>query len=390
MRDLILQNPATVNGNPTLVDGALTDGNQALSLNGTTQTVTVADSVSDSLAVAASVSGGMAVECFVKLAAYPTVTGAIITKPGSYALTVDPAGKAQFILGSADGLVPTLVVTSNTTLALNTWHHIVGVYNGDYTGPTVFGRNTPGTSGTGVLGDYRAGALTGSNNLQVSRFQAQEQGALTSLVMRLSIESSAPYSQDIAAVIYEDDAGSPGDKVGQSAGQLLAPTTLGGSIPLTNQGSIWWEFPVEAAVYAGFYWLGFAGGALHTSNTTVLVCGANATGGTRRGRNSVVSASDSGPASQEVADPFGTPTLSDSLNLDVYANYTATGRKGDEGRANLYINGRLDQFATHTHGVADSTDPITMASGLALQLDEVSIWDRKLSAVEVAAHYASR
>jgi hypothetical protein len=384
----MLQNPATVTGTPTLVAGALTDGNQALQFNGTTQSVTVPDSVSSSLTVADGVTGGMAVELWVRFTSYPSINQYIIQKSNSYGLYIGPDGKLRWLLVNGANSV---TVTSNQTVSLNAWHQVVGVYNGDYSGTPQLGRTTAGSTLLGLQGDYRAGNLTGANNLEVSRFQAQENGRVSSIAMRLAIDPGAPYSQDCAAVMYGDLAGEPDEKISQSDGQLLVSSSLGGPIPLSNASSVWWVFPAEGNIYQGsFYWLGYAGGALHTSDFTVLVIGATTTGGSLRGKNSVVSESNAGPASQSVDDPFGTAALSNTTILDVYANYTPTSRTGAEGRALLYVDGALDNFASYTRGVADTANATVMAQNLAVQLDDVSIWNRKLTGEEVATHYASR
>jgi len=385
MRDVMLRNPATVTG-ATLVAGNLTDGNQAVTLSGS-GTFVVPDSVSSSLAVADGVAGGMAMVGWFKVAALPSSTQTILGKAGSYELKLTAAGKLTWTLTGAT----TATVTSNTSIATNRWYMVAGVYNGDYSGVPQLGQTTAGATLIGLAGDYRAGALTGNNNLQVSQFLAQENGHVSELVMRLAIDSGAPYSQDVAAVIYRDTAGAPGEKLAQSDGQFLVSTSLGGPIPLSNVGSVWWTFPLEASLYRGSnYWLGFAGGALHTSDTTVLVIGATTTGGQLRGKNSVVSEDGDGPASQSVDDPFGTPALTNTTKLDVYANYTPTSRTGNEGQAVLYVDGVLDNSVSYTSGIADSTNNLQHPTTLAVTLDDWMIFNRRLTAEEVAMLYASR
>lgn len=383
----MLQNPATVT-NATLVTGNLTDSNQAVSLT-SSGVFDVPDSATSSLAVADQIAGGLTMVGSFKVSALPGSTQTILGKVGSYELKLTPAGRLEWTLTNG---TDTVTVTSSTTIVTGRWYMVAAVYNGDYSGIPQFGRTTVGSSVTALPGDYRGGVLTGDNNVQVSRHQVQETGRLDSLVMRVAIYRDAPYSQDVAAVVYGDTASLPSNTVAQSDGQLLISTTQGGPIPLAIGGaSVWWTFPLTGTIYRSqYYWLGFAGGALHTADTPVLLIGATTTGGLLKGRNSVVSEDSDGPASSAATDPFGTPTLSNTTILDVYANYTPTSRTGDEGRAIIYIDGAVDNYASYSHGIADTTANLQHPAGLAVFLDDWMIFDRKLTAEEVAVLYASR
>ncbi len=393
INDLLRHNPGLVSGGGAVTtDGATTDGDEAMRFTGT-QLITVADSVSSSLAVGDGVSGGATLECWVRFSAFPASQKHIVWKSGAYALDVTADGHVVWTVTNGAN---TVTVTSASTLSLNTWTQLTGVYNGGYLGTTQFGKTSVGATGTSLFGDYSAGALTTASNMTVGRFPAPERGLVTSLVADLSIEQSNPYGQDCAAVMYADEGGMPGAKMAQSPGQYLVSTTFGGPIPLNKpslapNNRIWWTFPLEATVYRGlYYWLGLVGGALHTSGTTVLLVGCDATGGTRYLKNAAVSSSSAGPADQGVDDPFGAPASTDAKSLAVYVNYTATGRTGAEQKALLYMDGLLDASGSYGHGVADTPAATLFADTLALDLDDVAIYAYALTPAQIAVHYASR
>jgi len=333
----------------------------------------------------------MTIAGWVRVTSWPASLKNLLAKSGSYGVAMTTAGKIELTFANGANSV---TLDSLAVLQTNVWYHVACVYNGGYLGPPKFGKTVAGAGGIGIPGDYRAGAAQGSaNNLQVCRFQALERGQVTQLSLRLSIEASAPYAQDVAAVAYADAAGpAPGAKLAQSDGQYLVSTTFGGPIPLNNVGSVWVVFPVDFLIAQGiYYWLGFAGGAIHASDTTVLIISDDATGGTRKIKHSQVSVGATGPASQAVADPFGTAASSDAVNFDVFADYTPTGRTGAEQLALIYINGALDNSTSYGHGIADSANALQHASGdAACDLKDWMIWDRPLAPNEIARLYACR
>jgi hypothetical protein len=358
----------------TLVAGATTDGDQATLFNGTTDVGTVPDSPS------LSVTSSMALECFVKFPSFPGSTKKIAGKDGSYQLQVNSAGK---VLWKLDNGANTVTVTSAATLALNTWYHVVGVWNNDYTGATQIGKTTTGATTTALPPDYIGGSTSGYENLKVARTQIFEKGRLDIVFADIIRFSANPYSQWEAAVVYADSAGEPGDLLAQSAGQLL-----GANVATRT----WVQFPVSVVLYPGFCWLGVVGGTALTgaSEYPVLLVGQDTTGGTHRSKNSVVSETSGWTIGSDAVDPFGATTTSNSVNLAVYGAYTPLARTGDEGHAVLYINGLEDATAAYTGGVADTVNPFEVAPGLAVAVDEVSVWNKKLSPLQTAMHYNAR
>ncbi len=371
MKDVQHLNPGTMTGTPTLTTGALTDSTQGLTFNGTTNLLTIPDSASDSLTVADGASGGMALELFIKFAAIPGSTKDIAVKTGSYSLQINSSGKLLWTLTNGGN---TVTVTSATTIATNTWYHIVGVYNGDYTGTTIFGNQSSGSALLSLPADYHMGSGTPSNlNLQVGKFTALEKGSITSILVDMKRVKDATLPQNLRAVVFgPSGASTPGEFLGASdSARYTSPDPSRAFI----------SFPTDGiAFYAGAVWLGvFSGGS--DGNSSQLELGHETTGGTRAWK------SDSYP---DPATPFGTPTGTDAKNFAMYANYTATGRTGDEGFALLYINGVLDASTAYAHGIADTANNLVFASNAAVSIDEASIWNKKLTPVQVATHYAAR
>ncbi len=377
----MLQNPATVTGG-TLVAGNLTDGNQALSLS-SSGVIDVPDSASSSLVVADGVAGGLSMNCWFKVAALPSSTQTIMGKAGSYELKLTPAGKLQWILTGA----ATATVTSNVSIALNRWYMVTGVYNGDYSGTPTFGLTTPGASLLSTPGDYSAGALTGNNNLIVAQKTIQEHGHITEVVVDMKRYFDSPAYGNAAAAVYRIAGGVPTDLVDQSPGQRV------GGPDSTRH---WFTFPVDASVYRGTVGLGMVFGAHLSADSIVMTTGFNLTGGQTWAKNAVVTDTDTNTIGSDSPDPFGTPGtitqngLQTVYDMAIYANYTPTARTGSEGQAVLYVDGVLDNSTAYTRGIADSANNLQHPAGLAVSLDEWMIFDRKLTAEEIAILYASR
>lgn len=377
MNDEKHQNYGTMTGTPTLVAGATSDGDQALSFDGSTNSMSVADSASDSLAVADGGAGGMALVCFVKFSAIPGVTKDIIAKAGSYTLSINSAGK---LVWKVENGANSVTVTGSQVLQTGVWYHVACVYNGDFTGTPQFGYSTQGSVQLAMPGDFFKGAATSATtyNLQVCKFQALERGALTAVVMDLQRGGDAALGEYIRAVVFQDVAGAPGAKVAQSADQRI----LGISYPRQ-----WVTFPLTGPIYALPYHLGYEAG----ESSGIAGIGSEPTGGNRTFRRDQRSsdAGDSHPVGDTV-DPFGTPGGTDAVKLSVYATYTPTGRTGDEGKALIYVNGQLDNSAAYAHGIADSANPVLFASATQVQIDEPAIFNRKLTQQEIAYLYSSR
>lgn len=361
----------------SLVAGALTDGNQALRLGGTATWI-VQDTTSSSLAVADGAAGGAAITGWMSAPAAPAAgTQTVIGKTGSYELHMTSGSHLQFTL--SNGGAGTTTIVSNATITPSNWYHVGGVYNGDYTGTPIFGNQGTGSSQFAVPYDMRMGVATGQNNLQVCKYTIPEKGQITSLVMDLQRYYDSTGPEYVAAVIYTDNDGAPDQLVAQSSPQLLS-----------NGSRQWVTFPVAGAVYPGAVWLGFIGGAIFGSDVTSMLLGYEGSGGTRRCRNNPVSDGSqnfTGTADSSFGTTYG---LADSVRLSLYANYTPTGRTGAEGKALLYINGQLDSSGTYAHGIADTANNLQHPTGFAVDLDDWAIFNKKLTAVQIARHYSSR
>jgi Concanavalin A-like lectin/glucanases superfamily len=372
VKDVLHQNYPTTTGTPSLLTGsaaALTDGNAALRLS-STDTWVVTDSASSSLAVADAAAGGAAMTGWFSLPSLPGSTQTILGKVGSYELKVTSAGKLQWIITNGANSV---TVTSTATISTGTWYHFAGVYNGDYTGATIFGNQSSGSTTLSMPADYHMGAPQASNlNLQACKFTALEKGVVTSVVIDLRRAPDATLYQNVKAVVYgPGTASNPGAYRGASDGFRFDPTTL---VP----GFI--SFPTSAPFYAGDVWLGWTCGGSN-GNSGQLEIGTESSGGARAAR----AASYADPPY-----PYGTATTTDAKKFAIYANYTATGRTGDEGNALIYLNGVQDAISAYAHGIADTANNLQHPAGVAVDLDDWAIWNKKLTAVQVATHYAAR
>lgn len=384
MRDELHQNHGTMTGTPTLVAGALReDGNQALQFDGSTNRLTIPDSASSSLAIADGGAGGMALGLFLKLTATPGSTKKVVRKQGSYALDVTAARTLQWSLANG---AQNVTVTSAAALTVGTWYHVVCVYNGDYTGATVFGNQTQGSSQATTPGDRLWYDPAPSNqNLRVSQETILEKGRITSVVIDLARNPNVGANQWLAAVVYQDDGslptGLPGAKLAQSASQLIGNV---GAYYLPARA--WVTFPVDCVVYPGKVWLGFVGG----NASDRLLIGQEGSGGKRAWRHADVSDSSTYALTGSAPDSFAAPTATDTGRYSNYANYTPLARTGEEGHALIYINGVEDARSAYTRGIADSTSDTVFAEDCACQIDEPAIYNKKLTAVQVATHYAAR
>ncbi len=378
----MLRNPATVTG-ATLIAGNLTDGSQAITLSNV-GTFDVPDSASSSLTIADGVSGGMTMNGWFKVAALPSSTQTIIGKVGSYELKLTAAGKLTWTLTGAD----TATVTSNVSIALNRWYMVTGVYNGDYSGSPIFGTTVPGASLISTPGDNRAGADTGYNNLIVAQKTIQEHGHITEVVVDMKRYFDSPAYGNAAAVVYRIAGGVPTDLLDQSPG-----VRVGGPSDSTRH---WYTFPVDASVYHGVVGLGMVFGAHMSADFIVMTTGFNLSGGQTWAKNADVTDTDTFAIGSDSPDPFGTPGtitqngLQTVYDMAIYANYTPTARTGDEGKAVLYVDGVLDNSTAYSRGIADSANNLQHPAGLAVSLKDWMIFDRKLTAEEVAILFASQ
>ncbi len=356
------RNPVTVNGTPSLATGLLTvDQDQALTFNGTTNSATAPDSAS------LSQTGSMSLEALIKLPSIPGTTKDLVAKSNSYALQVSSAGKLLWHLDSGGG---TVTVTSATTIASGTAYHVVGVYNGEYAGATTSGHTTLGTTTTPILGDYYQGSPSGHSNKMATKVSLLERGLITSVVMDVVRTPDSTLDEYVRAHVYTGGTAATATKVGESADVALSTSSL--------PARAWTTFPLAAIAEPGDYWIGPAGG----ESSQAFSIGCEASGGTTVYKNDLLS--------DDLSDPFGTPGSSDAKVMAVYMNYTPIARTGLEGKALLYVNGTLDASSAYTSGIANNGTALNFGTAVAVTLDEVSIWDRALSPVEIATHYTAR
>jgi hypothetical protein len=144
----------------------------------------------------------------------------------------------------------------------------------------------------------------------------------------------------------------------------------------------WVNFPLTPAVVpAGTYHIGYVAdtvaGAL---NKAPLVVGRDTSGGLVSQRPDSVS----GPS-----DPFGDVLASNTGTLAAYCDYTAIARTGFEGKIVMYIDGARNTSTAYTAGIADTANALEVCPSLAAQVDELSIWNKPLSSVQVATHYTA-
>lgn len=351
------QNPLTVTGTPTLVTGGLTvDTNQALQFNGTTNSAAVTDSAS------LSITNSLSVELFVRVTALPGTTKDIVRKTGSYAVQMDSSGHILFALNGS------VIATSSVTLTTNRWYHVVCVYNNEYAGPQQFGKWTAGSQQTQVDDDN-------GQNKAVGKFTLAEAALLDDVNVSLQYNDEI-WPVQMNAVVYADNAGAPAALVTQSGVAELNPPNPQWRTPT------WVNFPLTRVVApAGSYHIGFIAdtqsGPLPKAPLTV---GSEATGGTTSRRaDSVGSPSN----------PFGTVTSSSGIEMAVYCTYTAIARSGSEGSAVIYVDGAQVASSAYNLGIADTSNALEICPALAALVDEVSIWNRPLTDVQVATHYTA-
>ena len=359
MQDQLNRNPLNVTGTPTLVSGALTvDTNQAVSLSGPTHFFQATDSPS------LSPTSSMSVECFVKVAAYPGGSGGIVGKNSAYGLSMDAAGHVLFSINSG---VTSLAVTSTVVLSLNTWYHLVGVYNGNYAGTPRFGEAAQGTTSAQVEDDN-------TNNKAVGKFALLETGLLTNVSILLQyIDEIWPVQ--MRAVVYSDNAGEPDALVTSSPIQVLNPPNPAWRV------WTWVNFPLAPAVVpAGAYHVGYIADTIAGISKSPLVVSRDTVGGIASRRPDSISSP---------SDPFDSVSVSNTDNLSINCNYTPVGRTGNEGKVLLYINGSRNVSGVYSAGVADNANAVQVASNMAAQVDEVSIWDKALTPVQIATHYTA-
>ncbi len=383
MRDQMNRNPMSIVGVPTLVEGALTvDPDEALAFGGGgggTSEYGDADYGDDpyggtslpggasygvcSDSVSLSITGSLSLECFVKLAAYPSTTQAFCGKPYSYNGWITSTGHVMFDVEN-----PTPVsVTSSDALALDTWHHIVCVYNGEYSGASIFGKTSLGSGSAQVDDDN-------GNNKAASRFTLPETALLESVSISLQYVDEI-WPVDMCAVVYADSAGVPGALVTKSAVQTLNPPT-----PAWRSWT-WVNFPLTPAVVpAGNYHIGYVSDTVAGISKAPLIVGRDSSGGlTSRRPDSV-----SGPS-----DPFLPAITSNADRLAVYCDYTPVSRTGHEGKILIYINGALNASAAYSGGVLDTAYGFYACPELVAELDELSVWNRPLTDVQIATHYTA-
>jgi Concanavalin A-like lectin/glucanases superfamily len=359
MQDQLNRNPLSVTGTPALVTGALTvDPDQALQFNGTTNSASALDSTS------LSVTGSLSLEMFLRLAALPGSTKDIVRKTGSYAVQVNSSGNVIFQLtGTA-----TTTITSNVALTTNRFYHLVCVNNGNYSGVQQFGKTTLGATQFQVDDDN-------GNNKTVGKFTLLESALLRDVNLSLQYVDEV-WPVQMCAVVYADNAGVPGALITKSDVQVLNTPT-----PQWRAWT-WVNFPLTPAVVpAGTYHIGYVADTVAGPlGKSVLVIGSDTTGGTTAKRPDSVT----GPS-----DPFGGVSVSTTNTLAAYCNYTAISRTGFEGKVLMYIDGARNVTANHGAGITNTANTLDVCPALAAQVDEISIWNKPLTSVQVATHYTA-
>lgn len=360
MRDEMNRNPLAVTGTPSLITGALTqDTNQALSWNGPTSFATAADSTS------LSITGSMSIELFLYLDSLPGATRDIVRKTSSYAVQVNTSGRVLFVLTNG---AASITLTSNTSLSTGRWYHLVCVYNANYAGVQQFGKSTQGTLTAQVDDDN-------GNNKAVCEFALQEPALLNTVYLSLQYRDEI-WPVQMQAVVYADDGtGGPGALVTSSPVSTLNPPNPQWRV------ATWVPFSLSPVLIpAGTYFLGYIADTVAGIPKAPLVIGYESTGGdTRRRPDSVGS-----PTS-----PFGSSVSTSTDQLAAYCAYTAVGRTGLEGKALIYIDGALNVSGAYTGGIADNTNALEVAPAVAAKVDELSIWNKPLTSVQVATHYTA-
>ena len=142
------------------------------------------------------------------------------------------------------------------------------------------------------------------------------------------------------------------------------------------------NFPLTPAVVpAGTYHIGYiADTQAGPNNKPVLAIGLDAgTGLMSRTSDSVTSPSN----------PFGTVASSNANTLAAYCDYTAISRTGFEGKVLMYINGARNVSGSYSAGIADTANTFDVCPALSAQVDEISIWNKPLTSVQVATHYTA-
>jgi hypothetical protein len=196
--------------------------------------------------------------------------------------------------------------------------------------------------------------------------------------MDLQRGGDAALGEWIRAVVYADDAGSPGAKVAQSADQRIVGVTY------PRQ---WITFPLSGPIYNLPYWLAWEAG----ESNQIAGIGAETTGGVEKYRRDErgSDSSDSHPTGDSI-DPFGTVAGTGTVKyLDVrhLHPHRPHRRRGES----LDLPERaVGQSSAYAHGIADTANNLTHPAGVAVDLDDWAIFNKKLTAVQIATHYAAR
>ena len=353
-------NPVAVTGTPTLVTGALTmDTNQGLLFNGPTSFAQATDSVS------LSMTGSMSLEFFFKFSALPGATRDIVSKASSYAAQLNTSGKLLF---RVDNGASNVTVTSVQTLAINTWYHVVCVLNQEYAGAEQFGDTSVGASGTNLDDDN-------GNNKISGLFTLPEPAILDAVTVFLRYYDESLWFVQTKAHVYSDSAATPDDLITESELVTIQPASPDVEYVTFNPLT----YPLAPVVVPdGDYWIGFTTDTVGGVPKSVFQMAYTAAAGTRAKRPDSVSSP---------SDPWGSVTSAGTEELSIYCDYTAIARTGQEGKAAVYINGVLDNSASYALGIADNANALQISPSAAFNVDEVSVWDRVLSPLEVATHY---
>jgi Concanavalin A-like lectin/glucanases superfamily len=390
--DVVGTNNGTVNNAPTLVAGALpNDADQALSFNGTDEDAYVLDNVS-------LTPDAVSVEMWVKVPSIPGSLKDLVGKRGSYFFQIDTVGKVRFVVKNDTQSVNAM---SGAALSTGTYYHLAGVHD-----PVA---DTVSLYVDGVLDQtvaYTSGMEITTNPLRFAAFNGTTTPAYASTQTNggssASVTCNAPVSIAsgdlmIAHFDFADEA------------QAVTAVPTGWNL-LSNSGTatshrtrVYYKIATGSEP-ASYTWTMSAGNTWviaisRFTGANSLSVFANLTYTVETGSVTVHSTGTHLPNLDNChvlglvsSRNSGTWTMSETERYDTNggggANSIAMGSVAQTTASNLAITGTQ---AVAAHGTAVMI--VLSSTGLTYTpstLDDVTLWNRALSAAEVDAHYQSR
>jgi hypothetical protein len=382
-------NTMTLSNSPSLVSSLMSgDSNQALQFNGTNQAGVVADAASLDFSTA------MSVEKIVSLPSLPASTKWIAGKADSFWLEVTAAGKLQFSVRTG---TTTATVVSVATLSTTTTYHVAGVYDGTALLLYI----------NGVLDNsqaYSAGIGTTANPFVVGR----KDDSTASPTYR-DVRTAATGSLGSTIGITTPAATVAGD-------YLIGMVAAGASNTMTTPPEDWtllgqtstgmfmfvYGKVATAADAAGGASYSWEFGTAQSAFRGAIVAMANAAG--------VGATANNGTASATSVSTTITPLHNNATVLSLFTHnssaqsWTLTPGTQQFEQQNTSVTAETTAVATSslqteqgttagatTKGVfaVELYGPIGPVSYTSQISDEVSLWDRALSASDVASHRAA-